>query len=97
MTEVVIDRTYRIEDSKKKRKKVRPIIAKFVRYYDRKEIFSKKKHSKGKGISITDSLRSFRMKKLEEARKIYGFKHVCAIDVRIMFKDGNDKPSLYYG
>ena len=82
---------------KKKRKKARPIIAKFVRYYDRKEVFFKKKHLKGKGISITESLTSLRMKTLEEAREKYGFKHVWTIDGRIIFKDGNDKPSVYYG
>ena len=48
LTEVEIDRTHRIGDPKNKRKKVRPLIEKFVWYYDRKEIFSKKKHLKGK-------------------------------------------------
>ena len=52
---------------------------------------------KGKGISITESLTSFRMKKLEEPREKYGFKHVWTIDGCIMFKDGNDKPSVCYG
>ena len=47
LTELAIDRTHRIRDPKKKRKKTRPIIAKFVRYYDRKKVFSKKKHLKG--------------------------------------------------
>ena len=36
LTEVAIDRTHRIGDPKKKKKKIRPIIAKFVRYYERK-------------------------------------------------------------
>ena len=49
---------------------------KFVRYYDQKEGFSKKKHLKGKGISITESLTSFRTNKLEEAREKYGYKNV---------------------
>ena len=43
-----------------KRRKVRSVIAKFVRYYDRKEVFSKKKHLKGKGISIAERLTTFR-------------------------------------
>ena len=38
LTEVAIDRTHRIGDPKKK-KKVRSIIVKFVKYYDRKEAF----------------------------------------------------------
>ena len=44
LAEVAIDRTHRIGDPKQKREKVRFIIAKFVRYYDRKEVFSKNKH-----------------------------------------------------
>ena len=95
--EVAIDRTHCIGDPKKKKKKVCPIIAKFVRYYDRKKVFSKKKHLKGKGISNAESLASFRMKKIEEAQEKYGFKHVWTIEGRIMFKVENDKPSVYYG
>ena len=97
LTEVSIDRTHRIGVTKKKKKKFRPIIVKFVRYYDRKEVFSKKKYLKGRGISITESLTSFSMKKLEEAREKYGFKNVWTTDGRIMFKDANYKPSVYYG
>ena len=69
---------------------------KFVRYYGRKEAFSKKKDLKGKGISITESLTCFRMKKLEEARENNGFKNVWTIEGCIMFKDANDKLSLAY-
>ena len=76
LTEVVIDHTHRIGNPRKKRKNFRLIIAKFVRYYDRKEVFSKKKQLKGKGISITESLKSFSMKKIKEAGGKYGFKHV---------------------
>ena len=96
LTEIAIDRTHRIGDPKKKKKKVRPIIVKFVRYYDQKQVFSKKKHLKGKGISITECLTSFRMKKLEEAPEKHGFKNVWSIDGRIMFKDANDKSRVNY-
>ena len=41
-----------------------------------KKFFFKKKHLKGKVVSITESLTRFRMKKLEEAREKYGFKNV---------------------
>ena len=44
LTEVAIDRTHRIGDPKKKKKKAQPVIVKFVRYYDRKEVFSEKKY-----------------------------------------------------
>ena len=60
LTEVAIDRTHRIGYPKNEEKKnARPLIAKFVRYYDRKEVFSKKKHLKGKSLSVTESLTSF--------------------------------------
>ena len=90
LMKVKIDRTHRIGDPKKKKKKVRPIIVKFVMYYDQKEIFSMKKYLKGKGISITKSLTSFRMKKLEEALEKNGFKNVWSIDGRVMFKGANE-------
>ena len=93
LAEVAIDRTHRIGDPKKNRKKVRRIVAKFVRYYDQEEVFSKNKNLKEKGISITESLTSFRMKKPEEVREKYGSKHVWTIDGRIMVKNG--KQSVY--
>ena len=34
LTEIGVDRSHRAVDPKKKKKKVRPIIVKFVRYYD---------------------------------------------------------------
>ena len=76
LMEVAIDRTHRNGEPKKKRKTARSIIVKFVRYYDRNEVFSKKKHVKGKDILITECLTSFRMNKLEEAREKCGFNHV---------------------
>ena len=96
LTEIAIDRTHRIGDPKKKKKKVQPIIVTFVRCYDRKQVFSIKELLKGKGISITESLTRFRMKKLEEAREKHGFKNFWSVDGRIMFKEANDKPSVYY-
>ena len=63
LTEAAIDRTsYWGPKLKKKKKKVRPIIAKFIRYYDRKEVFSKRKYLKRKDILITEKLTSFKMK-----------------------------------
>ena len=67
---------------------------KFIRNYDQKEVSPKKKHE---GISITESLTSFRMKKLEEAQENFSFSHVWTTDGNIMFKNENGKPSIYYG
>ena len=69
LTEIAIDRTHRTGDPKKKKKKVLPIIVKFDRYYYRKQVFSKKKHLKGKSISITESLTSFRWRSLKKHEK----------------------------
>ena len=94
--EVAIDCTHCIGDPKKKRKKACPINVKFVRYYDWKEVFSKKKHLMGKGTSITESLRSFRMNELTEAWEKHGFNHAWLINGSIMFKNENYKPTVYY-
>ena len=39
LTEIAIAGTHSTGDPKKKKKKVRPIIVKFGRYYDRKQVF----------------------------------------------------------
>ena len=92
-----IERTHRIGNPKEKKKKSRPIIVKFVRYYDRRNVYGNKKRLKGKGISVTESLTKFRMLKLLEAREIHGFSNVWTIDGRIMYKEGDKKPESYYG
>ena len=68
ITEVDIERTHRIGKPREVGQKSRPIIVKFVRYNDRKNVFNRKKKLKGKNISITESLTATRMKKLKEAR-----------------------------
>ena len=55
-----------------------------------------KKKLKDSGMSITESLTKFRLSKLNEARDYHGFRNVWSVDGRIMFKDGEDKPKLYY-
>ena len=92
-----IERTHRIGTPKQKKKKSRPIIVKFVRYYDRKNVYVNKKRLKGKGISVTESLTKFRMQKLLEARETHGFSDTWTIDGRILYKGENSKPVIYYG
>ena len=53
-----LDRSHRIENSKTKNKE-RLIIVKFVRH-NLRHIFKNKKLLKGKGVSITESLRKYR-------------------------------------
>ena len=53
-----LDRSHRIGNPKTK-KKSRPIIVKFVRYYDRRDVFMNKKCLNGKGKSITESISAF--------------------------------------
>ena len=90
-----IERTHRIGIPKQKKKKSRPIIVKFVRYYDRKNVYVNKKRLKGKGISVTESFTKFRMQKLLEARETHGFSNTWTIDGRIMYKGENNKPVIY--
>ena len=61
ITENGIDRTH-IIGKPKSNGKPRPVIIKFVRYNDRKKVFSSKKLLKDSGVSITESLTTFRMK-----------------------------------
>ena len=68
----------------------------FIRYYNQKEVSPKKKHLKSKGISITESLTSFRMKKLEEAQEKVSFNHAWTIDDNILHKNQNDKPVFFF-
>ena len=89
-----IDRSYRI--GKKSSGKKRPIIIKLARYNCRRHVYHNKKKLKYSGMLITESLTKFRLIKLNEARDHHGFRNVWSVDGRIMFKDGEDKPKLYY-
>ena len=66
-----IDRTHRIGASGKG--KNRPIIVNFVRYMDRRRVFTNKKRLKGKNMSITKSLTKIKMSGLKKARKKFGY------------------------
>ena len=97
ISKTALDRSQRIGNPKIN-KKSRPIIAKFVRYYDKRDVFMNKKCLKGKGKSITESLTVFRMQKLKNARDEHGFFNVWTVDGKIMFKNSeNGKPNVYYG
>ena len=97
ITKEDLDRSHRI-GAKKENKKTRPIIVKFARYNKRKQVFVNRKKLKGSGHSVTESLTSLRMKKLNEAREIYGFTNVWSVDGRISYKENAQaKPKVYYG
>ena len=82
------DRSRRLGNPKKSIKaKPRPIIVKFVRYNTRNTIYRNKKVLKGKGISVTESLRTKRFKMLEKPRELHGFVNVWSQDGKIMFFD----------
>ena len=83
-----IDRTHRIGSFKKDsgNRKSRPIIVKFARYADKPNVFVNKKVSKGKNISITESVNKKRVSKLKEAKEQYGFKREWTIDGKFYLK-----------
>ena len=56
LTQTDIDRAYRIGKSDKRSSRPRPVIVKFIRYNDKKKMFSKKKQLKNSGMSITEGL-----------------------------------------
>ena len=68
-----IDRTHRIGNKNKGRKKGRAIIIKFTRYNTRKNFFMNKKEFKEINMPVTESLTSLWMAKLKDARDEYGF------------------------
>ena len=72
ISKAALDRSHRIGNPKIK-KKSPPIIVKFVRYYDRRDVFINKKYLKGNGKSNTEILAAFRMQKLTNARNEHGF------------------------
>ena len=77
--------------------KPRPVIIKFVPYNDRKKVFSSKKLLKDSGVSITESVTAFRMKKLANARETFGFRNVWAVGERILYSEnGSQHPKICY-
>ena len=94
-----LDRSY--IDVLKIKKNSRPIIVKFVQYYDRGDVFINKKCTNSKGKSITESLAAFRMQKHKRWKNIsskHGFFNVWTVDDKIMFKNSdNGTPNVYYG
>ena len=91
-----IDRTHRI-GKPKNNGKLRPAIIKFVRYNDREKGFSSKKLLKDSGVSITESLTAFRMKKLTNPRETFGFRNVWKVDGRIFYSENDSQhPKIFY-
>ena len=97
LTQRDLDRTYRIGKNDKRSNQPRPVIVKFIRYNDRKKMFSKKKQLKNSGISITESLTKLTMNKLAKAREEFGFRNVWTVDGRICYIGvGTQFPETYY-
>ena len=76
--------------------KNRPIIVKFVRYMDRRHVFTNKKRLKGKNMSISESLTEIRISALKEARNKFGFSSVWTADRKIMYREGDTKTKVYF-
>ena len=76
--------------------KNRPIIIKFVRYMNRRQLFTNKKRLKGKNMSITDSLIKIRMNALKETRNKFGFSSVWTADGKILYKEEGDTNTKVY-
>lgn len=76
-----IDRSHRV--GVKRGDRPRPLIAKFVSYRNRNEIFRNKKKLKNSGITIREDLTKVRYNLLQEAIKKHGFQHVWTVEVRL--------------
>ena len=84
-----LDQTHRIGGFKEDKNKCRLIIVKFFRHNVRYKVLKNKKKLKGKGYSITESLRSLRMKKLTEAGNSFVVTKVWTQDAKILCKAHN--------
>ena len=90
------DRAHRI-GKPKNNGKPGSVIIKFVQYNDRKKIFASKKLLKDLGVSITESLAAFRMKKLNNGGETFGFRNVWTVDRRIFYSEnGSQHAKVYY-
>ena len=56
-----------------------------------KKVFSSKKLLKVSGVSITESLTTFRMRKLTNARQTFVFRNVWTVDRRIFYSENGSK------
>ena len=81
-----LDRSHRLEKSKRKDNKTRPITVKFACYDVRRKIFKNKRKLKGKRLLITESLTSSQMLLLGDAQRKYGVRNVWTSDGRVMVK-----------
>ena len=90
-----IYRTHRIGVPTKGKNRL--IIVRFVRYIDRRRIFTNKKRLKGKNMSINESLTKIKMSALKEARNKFGFISVSTADGKILYKEeGDTKTKVYF-
>ena len=96
MSQISIDRKYRLGKRKDPDQKSRAIILKFTRYKNRHHVFTNKKLLKGSGISVKDSLTLKTVEHLKKAREQHGFANVWTLDGKIMFKVNDGNPKVYY-
>ena len=96
MSQISIDRSHRLGKRKVPGQKPRAIIIKFTRYKDRHRVFKNKTLFKGTRISVTESLTLKSMEQLKKAREQHVFANVWTLDGKIMFKENDGNPKVYY-
>ena len=96
LLKLILNITHRIGKPRDAVQKSRPIIVKFVRYNDRKNVFNRKKKLKRKNIGITENVTATQMKMLKEAKETYDFRNVWTSDGKMLLKDGLGKTTLFY-
>ena len=89
-----IDRTHEMAVPPKQSGKVRPVIVKFVRYNNRKNIYINKKLLKGTKVSITKSLTAHRVAKLKEPKEEIGFKYAWSNNGKKIYQDNGDGKTI---
>ena len=75
-----------LNPAQKVKKKLRPIIVNFFRYYDRRVVFIYKNFLKGKEKSLIEILTAFRMQKPKNVRNEHDlFFHFWTVDGKMIF------------
>lgn len=86
-----IDRSHRVGRRDISNNRPRPIIAKFVSYRKRSEMFSNKKRLKGSGVTLREDLTAMRHNILKEAITKFGLNNVWTLDGTIIVNIGGTK------
>ena len=96
MSQINIGRSHRLGRLKGPVQKSRAIIVRFTGYKDRHHVVRNKRLLKESGIFVTERPTLKRMEQLKKAREQHGFVNIWTTGWKIMFKENESNPKVYY-